>query len=144
MTLRVLQNDHSQQTGHLNTSVSHFFPFSLVKATLFSNEYLLRDQLCIGQSTIIGLKMKIKFTVNTYVHDLHTPAFSYFHPPREQDGCKQSPVQTVLHPCKASQGHINKASSATLVPEVCSHLQTTQYEGIIITSLFCPQPCIFR
>lgn len=89
MTLRVLQNDHSQQIGHLNTSVSHFFPFLLVKATLFSNEYLLRDQLCIGQSTIIGLKMKIKFTVkNTYVHDLHTPAFSYFHPPREQDGCK--------------------------------------------------------
>lgn len=60
MTLRVLQNDHSQQTGHLNTSVSHFFPFSLVKATLFSNEYLLRDQLCIGQSTIIGLKNENK------------------------------------------------------------------------------------
>lgn len=91
--VRVLQNNHSQQTGHFNTRISHFFPFSLVKATLFSNEYLLRDQLCIGQSTIIGLKMKTKFTVkNTYVHDLHTPASPYFHPPQQQGGCKQSRV----------------------------------------------------
>lgn len=37
----------------------------------------------------------------------------------------------------------NKASSATTVPAVCSRFHTTQYEGIIITSLFCPQPCIF-
>lgn len=139
----MLQNDHSANRSFQHKRKS-LLPFSLVKATLFSNEYLLRDQLCIGRSTIIGLKMKTKFTVkNTYVHDLHTPASLL---PSTSRARRMQIVTyvTVLHPCKASQGHINKASSATLVPEVCSHLQTTQYEGIIITSLFCPQPCIFR
>ena len=94
--------------------------------------------------------MKTKFTVkNTYVHGLHTQA-SQVHPPQEQgrpqmDSYLLIPCgEHILPPVKPVKVTFNKASSATIVPEVCSHLQTTQYEGIIITSLFCPQPCIFR
>lgn len=53
-------------------------------------------------------------------------------------------VGHILCPVKPVKVTFNKASSATTVPAVCSHLQTTQYEGIIITSLFCPQPCVFQ
>lgn len=66
---RPLGESPSHPRGHFPPSLS------LIKATLFANEYLLRDQLCIGQSTVTGLKMKTNFTVkNTYVHGLHTQA----------------------------------------------------------------------
>lgn len=53
---------------------------------------------------------------------------------QEQGGCSVTLRVTPYTPVQP----------ATRVPEVCSRLQTTQYEGITITSLFCPQPCIFR
>lgn len=66
---RPLGESPSHPRGHFPPSLT------LIKATLFVNEYLLRDQLCIGQSTVTGLKMKTKFTVkNTYVHGWHTQA----------------------------------------------------------------------
>lgn len=73
---------------------------------------------------------------------------NFIHLENKVDVNELSPFNTLCRslypPVKPVKVTFNKASSATTVPKVCSHLQTTQYEGIIITSLFCPQPCIFR
>jgi len=53
-------------------------------------------------------------------------------------------VQDALPSSRAGQGHTEQSILSNYAPEVCSRFQTTQYEGIIITSLFCPQPCIFQ
>lgn len=45
---------HPHPGGHFSPSLS------LIKATLFANEYLLRDQLCIGQSTAKWVKNENK------------------------------------------------------------------------------------
>lgn len=76
-------------------------------------------------------------------------SFSLRHPPWEQGGRRaivtsRYLVQVTLPSSRAGQGHTGQSILSNYAPEVCSRLQTTQYEGIIITSLFCPQPCIFQ
>lgn len=107
---RPLGEPPSHRTG------GHFPPsLSLIKATLFANEYLLRDQLCIGQSTAKWVKNENKIYSEEFCAWLTHSSFPQGRLPPEQGGRPaivppQHLVQVTLPPPpRAGQGHTEQS-----------------------------------
>lgn len=106
---------------------SHFSPSpSPIKATLFANEYLPRDQVCIGQSTVNRVKNENKIYSEEYSYARLTHSSFPCSPAASRarqtpaNGHLATPCAGHYPPVEPVKATWNKVSSASPGPAVCA------------------------